>query len=248
MLKNELARAAKMASMLYNKIEAYNKTGQEIDFPQWWQSKIIKAKDYLQSAYDYLDGEEMVSQIDAMQMEEKDPLDVVVAEKKGKDLDGDGDIDSDDYLKARSLAIQKAKAKKVNEARSVATDFQFTPKQFELLKNNGVKVNTTKEELYIPDLVKIELDKNRKDSNLKKELFLTAPSSDDYIIAALITGIKNSLKNKVKINDQVYWTLKGHFTKKGNFNFPNPTRAKLAPKPEETDTPTQDNDINKTEQ
>ena len=29
-------------------------------------------------------------------------------EKKGKDLDGDGDIDSDDYLKARDIAIKKA--------------------------------------------------------------------------------------------------------------------------------------------
>jgi hypothetical protein len=116
MLKNELARAAKMAAMLYKKVDAYGDTGMEVDFPQWWQAKIIKAKDYLQGAFDYLDGEESVAQIDttmdAIQMEEKDPLDVVVAEKKGKDLTGDGKIDSADYLKARSIAIQKAKAKK----------------------------------------------------------------------------------------------------------------------------------------
>jgi hypothetical protein len=121
MLKNELARAAKMAAMLYKKVKAYGDTGEEIDFPQWWQGKIIKAKDYLQGAYDYLDGEESVAKIDAtadaLQMEEKDPIDVVVAEKKAKDLTGpdgkpDGKIDSKDYLKARSIAIQKAKAKK----------------------------------------------------------------------------------------------------------------------------------------
>jgi hypothetical protein len=116
MLKNELARAAKMAAMLYKKVKAYGDTGEEIDFPQWWQGKIIKAKDYLQGAYDYLDGEESVAKIDAtanaLQIEEKDPIDVMVAEKKGKDLTGDGKIDSKDYLKARSIAIQKAKAKK----------------------------------------------------------------------------------------------------------------------------------------
>ena len=41
-----------------------------------------------------------------------DPSTFSVNEKKGKDLDGDGDVDSDDYLKARDIAIQKAKAKK----------------------------------------------------------------------------------------------------------------------------------------
>jgi hypothetical protein len=115
MLKNELMRAAKMAVMLYKKVDAYGDQAEEVDFPQWWQSKIIKAKDYLQGAFDYIDGEEMVSQADstgAIQVEEKDPLDVVVSEKKGKDLDGDGDVDSADYLKARDIAIKKAQAKK----------------------------------------------------------------------------------------------------------------------------------------
>ena len=115
MLKNELMRAAKMAVMLYKKVDAYGKQADEVDFPQWWQSKIIKAKDYLQGAFDYLDGEEMVAQADstgAIQIEEKDPLDVVVAEKKAKDLTGDGKIDSADYLKAKDIAIKQSIAKK----------------------------------------------------------------------------------------------------------------------------------------
>lgn len=37
-------------------------------------------------------------------------------EKKGKDLDGDGDIDDKDYLAAKDKAIKKAMGKKVNEA------------------------------------------------------------------------------------------------------------------------------------
>ena len=39
----------------------------------------------------------------------KETVAKVVAEKKGKDLTGDGKIDSKDYLKARSMAIEKAK-------------------------------------------------------------------------------------------------------------------------------------------
>jgi hypothetical protein len=40
-----------------------------------------------------------------------------VDEKKGIDLDGDGDIDSDDYMAAKDAAIKKAMGKEVNEGR-----------------------------------------------------------------------------------------------------------------------------------
>ena len=65
MLKSELARAGKMIQMLYKAIDKYDDQG-EVDFPQWWQKKIIKANSMLDSAFDYLDGQESVAKIDAM--------------------------------------------------------------------------------------------------------------------------------------------------------------------------------------
>jgi hypothetical protein len=67
MLKSDVYRIAKMASMLYKQLDNYDKIGGEVDFPHWWQAKIIKAYDYLQAAYGYLDGEEKVATIDSLQ-------------------------------------------------------------------------------------------------------------------------------------------------------------------------------------
>ena len=69
MLKNKMYRASKLASMLFDKLDNYDDMRAEVDFPDWWQTKLSKAKDMLQSAYDYLDGEEGVAQADAMNEE-----------------------------------------------------------------------------------------------------------------------------------------------------------------------------------
>jgi hypothetical protein len=69
MLKSDVYRIAKMASMLYKQLDKYDNIG-EVDFPHWWQAKIIKAYDYLQSAYGYLDGVEKTAAIDFGQMDE----------------------------------------------------------------------------------------------------------------------------------------------------------------------------------
>ena len=68
MLKKTLYRSAKMASMLYKELDKFDKLPTEVDFPNWWQAKIIKANDYLNAAFDYLDGEQQTAKIDAMQV------------------------------------------------------------------------------------------------------------------------------------------------------------------------------------
>ena len=75
MLKKELARAGQMIQMLYRAVDKYDDQG-EVDFPQWWQAKIIKANAMLDSAFDYLDGEEMVAKIDAM-IDSADKIEII---------------------------------------------------------------------------------------------------------------------------------------------------------------------------
>jgi hypothetical protein len=65
MLKADLYRIGKYAMELYQMVDGFEGQG-EVDFPHWWQSKIIKAKDMLVSAKHYLDFEVKEPQIDAM--------------------------------------------------------------------------------------------------------------------------------------------------------------------------------------
>jgi hypothetical protein len=55
MVKAELYQIAKQATELYKMIDAVDNMG-EVDFPHWWQAKIILAKNYLEGAKDYLDS------------------------------------------------------------------------------------------------------------------------------------------------------------------------------------------------
>ena len=50
---------------LYQMVDQFEGMG-EVDFPHWWQSKIIKAKEMISSAKHYLDFETKEPEIDAM--------------------------------------------------------------------------------------------------------------------------------------------------------------------------------------
>jgi len=66
MLKKKMYRTAKMAAMIYKELDKFDQFPTEVDFPNWWQAKLIKANDYLNSAFDYLDGEQQTAKLDAM--------------------------------------------------------------------------------------------------------------------------------------------------------------------------------------
>jgi hypothetical protein len=55
MIKGELYQIAKKATELYKMINSVDNMG-EVDFPHWWQAKIILAKNYLTGAKDYLES------------------------------------------------------------------------------------------------------------------------------------------------------------------------------------------------
>lgn len=57
MLKADLFRIAKYAKELYEMLNQFDNSDEEIDFPHWWQSDIIRAKELMVNAKHYLNGE-----------------------------------------------------------------------------------------------------------------------------------------------------------------------------------------------
>ena len=65
MLKGDLYRIGKYAMELYQMVDEFEGQG-EVDFPHWWQAKIINAREAIESAKHYLDFETKEPEIDAM--------------------------------------------------------------------------------------------------------------------------------------------------------------------------------------
>ena len=81
MLKQYAYDTAVYAAKLYKQLNKYDQMEGEVDFPNWWQAKVIKAKDYISSAQHYLEFEEKQPALDAMALQEDN-----INESKGHDL------------------------------------------------------------------------------------------------------------------------------------------------------------------
>lgn len=93
MLKANVYDIGKYAVELYKMLSEFDKMEGEVDFPHWWQSKIIKAKEYISSAKHYLEFEVNEPKIDAMvnrmvtEEESEDPGELMVGSYQTKFFD-----------------------------------------------------------------------------------------------------------------------------------------------------------------
>ena len=57
MLKQYAHDMAEYSKQLYDMLDKFDQMPQEVDFPTWWQAKLIKARDYISKAAHYLEFE-----------------------------------------------------------------------------------------------------------------------------------------------------------------------------------------------
>lgn len=87
MLKAELAQIGKYAMELYKMVDQFEGS-QEVDFPHWWQAKIVTAKNMISSAKHYLEFELEEPKIDAMVdvATQEDAIDEEMTPEKSKKI------------------------------------------------------------------------------------------------------------------------------------------------------------------
>ena len=127
MLKKDLYRIAKYAAELYKMVNQFDAEGQEVDFPHWWQAKIITSKEAMVKAKHYLDGELTVPQIDAMLEEEMDINDPFLVRMRADKMKRE----KGDFGKEYGDAVKKAYSNNNND-----TKLRFLKKERAQLMND----------------------------------------------------------------------------------------------------------------
>ena len=163
MLKGDLYRVAKYAMELYKMVDKFEYGYGEVDFPHWWQAKIIRAKDMLVSAKHYLDFETKEPEIDAMVdvIDQSGALDNVGVEEDlyegvefntskymgahGKEPKGTGvwafKVGDEEFM-TKSMSYADAKKEAAKKAKEKGARFVTVLSEFkkELEENKDIKV------------------------------------------------------------------------------------------------------------
>lgn len=116
----------------------------------------------------------------------------------------------------------------MNEAQQIATDYQFSPEQYDVLKKFGAKLHANGREFFIPARIYDDLQKHASQSDFKQAFYKTVKNiGGEGMISQVMTALKNSLSpgNTAEVKGITYYILQGRLTKNGNFNFPNPSRT-----------------------
>jgi len=118
MLRSTTLELMEYSKKLHDALEKYDNSSEEIDFPNWWQSKLIISKEYLQKAYHYLDSEEKLSnEVQTEQINEV--MFAVKVEKDGQTIQTIVNASSKSQAKARIAKILKGGMKAVKDVQRV---------------------------------------------------------------------------------------------------------------------------------
>ena len=107
MLKADLYRIGKYAMDLYQMMDEFEAGSEEVDFPHWWQSKIINAKTALVGAKHYLDFEVKEPSIDAV----VDKMDDIAPEMEIDVVDDIEEVDNFNPKKTDDPQLDSFRAK-----------------------------------------------------------------------------------------------------------------------------------------
>ena len=107
MLKSDLYRIGKYAMDLYQMMDEFEAGSEEVDFPHWWQAKIIRAKDSLVGAKHYLDFEVKEPAIDAL----VNNMDDIAPEMEIDVVDGIEEVDNFNPKKTDDPQLDSFRAK-----------------------------------------------------------------------------------------------------------------------------------------
>lgn len=224
MLKGDLYRIGKYAMELYQMMDDLEGKG-EIDFPHWWQSKIVKAKDMVVGAKHYLDFELKEPQIDAMvnvaageDLEENVYGSPAFIKKDNKmsehpnwnELSAD-EIqayidDHEDTLWGRSLSI----AKMVRDKKR---------KEEDVIGENQTKESVSSTSIDFPEM-EDEFEGAMSSMSVSKEEYLQdiINASDDEIVSDDYFEIKNAVEQGVYSKDEAVKLAKEWARKKLKVN------------------------------
>jgi hypothetical protein len=135
MLKGDLYRIGKYAMELYQMVDKFEYGHGEVDFPHWWQAKIIKAKEMLTSAKHYLDFELKEPEIDTIVKiaSQEDVIDE--SQDKNKELAWKK-FQKDNYVTSKTIEVAKKDFEKEWEQKSKSLNERIKEAVIKQLKNN----------------------------------------------------------------------------------------------------------------
>ena len=143
-LRNVAGDIATYAAKLYKQLDKYDKMDAEVDFPNWWQAKVILAREYISKAQHYLEFEEKQPAIDQLALEGKERVSEAVTHDFEERIDQivNHYFNGDQELKKAAIEYASIKSARVMGGRSATASLfkDFLNNSSDEVANQAIEV------------------------------------------------------------------------------------------------------------